>query len=469
VIKPVSRRIVRTSRFGWELSASQREELARWISADPHGWVAQEALLPSTTPGIGARGLEAQPLVLRSFATADGSSYRILPGGLIRVATDAGASVVLTQEGALAKDVWVLSSAPVTAEDIAAPDFVPSGQVVSAISPRVAEDLFWLGRYAERVEDISRLVAVTDNRWHDVHPGADPAVHDCVDVLLNALLSITVGWAAPSADEQTGPQRQLLSLIGDGRRIGTLAHDVRRIRELANTNRDQLSTDTWAVLSDLERGLAPFLGGGGSGPVTTAMTTLREALLAFAGLAAESMVRDSGWHFMDAGRRIERGVQLSRLLRSTLVARQRAAVEDLVEESTLIAAESIITHRRRYPAHSGVETLLELLLLDRDNPRSVAYQLERLAADLRRIAPPGATSDQLDDRVLHISARLLAADCTALARSEDGQRVGLGYLLDDIVLELHELAASIERTHFAHLGTLQQLVPIAGFESLESV
>ena len=51
-----------------------------------------------------------------------------------------------------------------------------AGQVVSAISPRVAEDLFWLGRYAERAEDISRLVAVTDNRWHDVHPGADPAV-----------------------------------------------------------------------------------------------------------------------------------------------------------------------------------------------------------------------------------------------------------------------------------------------------
>jgi len=179
------------------------------------------------------------------------------------------------------------------------------------------------------------------------------------------------------------------------------------------------------------------------------------------------MVRDAGWHFMDAGRRLERAVQIARLLRAGLTVQRAPAVAALVEESTLIAAESIITHRRRYPAQSGVETMLELLLLDRDNPRAIAYQLDRLGADLRRV---GASSDALQASVQDISARLLAADCEALARSDEtGRRAQLDELLGDIVDELHDLAGAIEAAHFAHRGMLQQLVPMAGFESLEAV
>jgi uncharacterized circularly permuted ATP-grasp superfamily protein/uncharacterized alpha-E superfamily protein len=455
VIKPVSRRIVRT---GSELSVQQRDELARRILAEPHAWVAQEAMRPSTAPGIGRSGLEARPMVLRSFAVSDGGSYRLLPGGLTE---SPGSGLLGTQDGAVAKDVWVLSSAPVSAEEIAAPELVGAGRVASAISPRVAEDMFWLGRYTERAEDVSRLVSVTDNRWHDMHAGSDPAIAACVEVVFDALLTVTS--ASPPAGDR---HAQIEAVIGDVDRKGTLAHDVRNIRELANANRDQLSIDTWSVLSDLEHGIAPFSTGDG-GDVVAAMTTLREALLAFAGLAAESMVRDAGWHFLDAGRRLERAVQIARLLRAGLTVQRAPAVAALVEESTLIAAESIITHRRRYPAQSGVETMLELLLLDRDNPRAIAYQLDRLGTDLRRV---GASSDALQASVQDVSARLLAADCEALARSDEtGRRAELDALLGDVVDELHDLALAIEAAHFAHRGMLRQLVPMAGFESLEAV
>jgi uncharacterized circularly permuted ATP-grasp superfamily protein/uncharacterized alpha-E superfamily protein len=475
VLKPVAREIVHTSRFGWELSASQRDDLARRITADPGGWVGQDAIHPSTAPGVGTAGLVPRPVGLRSFAVAEGSSYRVLPGGLSRAAPSRSSVVVTTQDGALAKDVWVLSSSPVTADERSPEDLV-RGQVISAISPRVAEALFWLGRYAERAEDLSRLVAVTDNRWHDVHPGVDPAVRECVDVLLHGLLDVTSQQPA-RLDGATDPHRQLHAVIGDYHRIGTLAHDVRRVRELANACRDQLSNDTWGVFAELDEVLAPFgdpssteePDAASTRDVATAMATLRAALMAFAGLAAESMVRDSGWHFMDSGRRIERALQITRLLQSCLVTRHSPAVNALVEESALVAAESGITHRRRYPAQSGVDTVLDLLLTDRDNPRSVAFQLDRLTSDLRRIAP-GSTSDELDQRLQRVSARLLSVDCSTLAEVDNaGLRGGLDEILHELIEDLHELALAVEGRHFPHLGTLQQLIPSSDLESLEAV
>jgi uncharacterized circularly permuted ATP-grasp superfamily protein/uncharacterized alpha-E superfamily protein len=476
VIKPVARRIVRTSRFGWDLSASQRDELARSIAADPGGWVGQEAIHPSTAPGVGTSGLVARPVGLRSFAVAEGGSYRVLPGGLSRAAPSPSSVVVTTQDGAFAKDVWVLSSSPVTADE-SGPDQLVRGQVISAVSPRVAEALFWLGRYAERAEGVSRLVAVTDNRWHDVHPGVDPAVPQCVDVLLQGLLNVTAQWPAP-LDGDADPHRQLHAVIGDYHRTGTLAHDVRRVRELANACRDQLSTDTWSIFADLDQVLAAFADpttseepdGVAARDVATAMRSLRAALMAFAGLASESMVRDSGWHFMDSGRRIERALQIARLLQACLVTRHSPAVNALVEESALIAAESIITHRRRYPAQSGVDTVLELLLVDRDNPRSVAFQLDRLAADLRRISPVSASDDELDQHLQRLSAQLLSIDCATLAEVDKTERrSALDELLHNLVGDLHQLALAVEEKHFAYLGTLQQLESTGELDSLEAV
>jgi uncharacterized circularly permuted ATP-grasp superfamily protein/uncharacterized alpha-E superfamily protein len=465
VLKPVSRRIVNTSRFGWQLSAGERDELARWIEAEPYGWVGQESVVPSTAPGLGGQGLEPRPVVLRSFAVADGEGYRLLPGGLSRIAPDSGSLVVTAQGGARAKDVWVLSSSPVQSDERAAPELA-RGQVVAAISPRVAEALFWLGRYAERAEDVSRLVAAADNRWQDVHPGADPAVRQCVDVLIEAVVGIASPAVRPIAPIAVDPQAGLYAVIGDSQRPGTLAHDVRRVRELASASRDQLSTDTWAILSDLERGLVRFDGVSG-GNVAMAMSTLREALMAFAGLAAESMVRDAGWRFMDIGRRLERALQIARLLRGTFVQRRLPDVDALVGESTLIAAESIITHRRRYPAQAGADAVFELLLFDRDNPRSLAFQLDHLTADLRRIDSPEPRLTEYVDRV---AGRLLALEPRSLdVVAPDGRRVELDRLLGAAVDDLHGLALAVEKAHFADQGRLQQLVPIGDFQSLESV
>jgi uncharacterized circularly permuted ATP-grasp superfamily protein/uncharacterized alpha-E superfamily protein len=480
VIKPISRRVARSSRFGWELSAAQREELIRRIEAEPYAWVGQQPLTLSTAPTATPGGLEPLPALLRTFAVAHDGGYIVLPGGLSRVAPQAGALTVSNQEGALAKDVWVLAddSAPTVGNQVDGP--VAGDPVLAAISPRVAEDLFWLGRYAERAESAARLVGVCDNRWRDSNPAADRAIDDCLAVLLGALAQLStsselaeVGEAAEfdlnATARPTGPEvgAYLLAVLGDEARPGTVAHDTRQLRELATAVRDQLSGDTWAVLARLERTLRPFAGRIDPGEIPGALTVILETLLAFAGLAAESMVRDPGWHLLDTGRRIERALQVARLLHAGLVVRAPAAVEDLVAESVLIAAESIITHRRRYGAGAGIETVLSLLLFDRDNPRGVAYQLDQLTTDLRRIAGTGEIAAVLAEQLDNLNAVLREATAVALAQPLGSERLALDEVLTTLINELHQLAEAIATTHFPTAGDLQHFPGLDPVGSLE--
>jgi uncharacterized circularly permuted ATP-grasp superfamily protein/uncharacterized alpha-E superfamily protein len=466
VVKPLSREVTGNSRVGWELSSAELDLLRARIVAEPSNWVAQEAIAASVAPAIAGNGLVALPINLRCFAVASGGTYRLMAGGMSRVSSDPEAPIVVSTPGSAVKDVWVLS----TTREVGAEDGVRlrPGQVAGAVSPRVAETLFWLGRYAERAEDVSRLIAVADNLARDQHAGRDPNVTQAGAIMLGAVYQVSAPWP-PLPVAQAPSAAALLSLVTDAGRVGSLAHDLRRVRELANASRDQLSLDTWIALGDLDNVLSGFRTGlmSPSADLGQAMTRIRAALMAFAGLAAESMVRDSGWHFLDAGRRVERALQLARLLRSCLVPAPFHGVAALVQEATLTAAESIITHRRRYLPGSGTSTVLELLLLDAGNPRSLAFQLGLLDRDLRHIPEPFADNNPPAELLAEMTAWLAALDPVALAASDGAggsSRATLDTELATLLQRLHGIADGIEQTHFPHRGMLRPLVQPVPFD-----
>jgi uncharacterized circularly permuted ATP-grasp superfamily protein/uncharacterized alpha-E superfamily protein len=488
VIKPIARAVDRSSRLGWELSERELAELVRQISAEPHAWVGQEPLAMSTAPTLRETALQPRSIVLRTFAVSDGTTYQVMPGGLTRAPLAPDTVMVSNATGAVSKDVWVLSSVTPAGDDLVAVGLLGPETVSAAVSPRVAEDLFWLGRYAERAESLTRLLRVVDNRWRDMHPAPDPALARCAVSLLEALTAVTATWPG-FAGEGAGarlaaPQAELLSLIADESRTGTLAHDLNRIRSLANAVRDQLSADTWMVLSGLDRGLLPFTNARSStqldgsdaqyGPpsfrssdeLSDGLAHLLQATLAFSGLMAESMVRDAGWYLLDAGRRLERAMQVSALLRYTLTTAYPAEAQQLVVESVLIAAESIITHRRRYPARGGVDTVLELLITDRGNPRSVAFQLDRLEDDLRHTPAAEHTMGQARKLSHALGERLQSADCSGLVEVAGDERPSLLTFLDEVGEELRRLYLLIATAHFVHPAALRPLDPYAVLEAV---
>ena len=207
--------------------------------------------------------------------------------------------------------------------------------------------------------------------------------------------------------------------------------------------REILSLDTWPVLSRLER----TMGGGlpAESPLQPLLVQVQESLLALTGIAAQNMIRDASWAYLDAGAHLERVQHTLMLFSSTLTRERPPVIEAQVVEAVLMAGESIITHRRRLATGIGpsapVESAVDILLLDPTNPRSVAHQLDRLLEDLSLV-----DDDANPVRVSAIRNRLAQVDLTKVASSS---RVELRELLGELSTSVSELSRSIRSRHFA--------------------
>jgi len=478
VLRPISRTASTATLFGWELSAEELDECRRRIEARPYGWVGQEPLTMASAPTLTPGGLVARRSVLRAFAIPRNDSYAVMPGGLTRVAPDDDGARISSQAGAISKDTWVLASEPERLTGF----WLDSGPAVQGIDPmasipsRAAENLWWLGRYAERAEAITRLLRVAYDRRNDFQGSANPAGIESLRALLVALTHTTAtypGFVGDGAQRRLeSPGRELLELVVDDGRTGTLAHSVRALLDAAYAVRDQLSADTWLVVGALDREILE-LGEPMHDPqavVSTALQRVMQGLLALGGLRSESMVRDLGWRFMDAGSRLERGLQLLSLLQATLLDARSVATDSLVLESVLTAAESIITYRRRYRSHAQLQTLLDLLLLDGGNPRSLVFGLQRLAEDLDGL-PVGPDRRLREEQrlVLEASTALRLADTEVLVeQNERGHRPALESFLGEVRGKLLEAAAAVDRVHFVHLLPRASLVGPADSRSTSS-
>ena len=469
VLKPVAREAGTSTVFGHELSTYEVSELKAKIVAAPWAWAAQALLPLATTPTLTPTGFEARRSVLRAFAVAQGDSYTVMPGGLVRVAPSATSLLISNQAGAITKDAWVLASEPEQLGGF----WLNSGPIIEAVNPvgsmpsRAAENLFWVGRYAERAEGMVRLLRVVADRRNDFSNATNPTGTMCLDLLLGALTTVSTtfpGFSDPT--NRANPGDELFDLIVESDRTGTLAHGVRHLLDAAYAVRDQLSNDTWLVIGNLDREIFELNKGVGlndrQSAVQGALSRAMQSLLALAGLHTESMVRDPGWHFMDAGRRLERALFLTAFLRATLSRENDRATDSLLLESVLTTAESIITYRRRYRSQAQVQTLLDLLLLDGGNPRSLAFQLGCLQNDIAQLPRSlSSVQDRLsaEERLLlEATTALRLADTANLATvNENGERLDLVVFLDKLHSSLRGIANAIDAEHFARQMPQQSL------------
>lgn len=456
VLKPVARPVGPGAVMGSTLSSAQLDDLRRRIVAHPHGWVGQAELSLPCAPTLTDDGLSPRRMVLRSFLVSRRGSFMAMTGGLTRVADGAEAGLIANQSGAWSKDTWILSSEPEASTGFwleEGPSLVSVAPELS-VSARAGENLFWLSRYAERAEDAVRLLRVVHDRRNEFQHAANPAGTACLTTLYQALTHVTTTYPGFVGGDIEHPTLELSSLVFDGDRPGSVAFAVHSLMGSARAVRDQLSLDTWSVLAGLERDLAEGNRHGGdrtAGMVPT-LTAVLQRLLALAGLEAESLVRDPGWRFQDAGRRVERAIHLASLLRVTLTIERDQATDSLLLESVLTAAESIITYRRRYRSKARVATVLDLLLLDATNPRSILYQLQRLGEAAASF--PSSTAGRLDEvqrLVLEATTAVRVVDTAALARTDgDGTRPALDAFLWRLVDQLMGVADAIDRLHFTH-------------------
>lgn len=353
--------------FGADLDDEGLADLKARLNAHPERFVAQELIRMSQAPVLGStdqRRLAARGVGLRVFAAATPAGYVVMPGGLTRVASTRNQRVVSMQRGGQSKDTWVLSSAPVdTAFTLLRTTVSPSDLVTlrAGIPSRLAENLFWFGRYEERCDDCARLLRLALNlSLQDT---------DAEDNARAPVIALAKSFQLFDADGEED-DRTLLSAATNLKHRYGLPSNLRALEGIAFNLRDRMSLDNWrsinALLKDpvLKRDVA-------LGDALAWLDRTITSMMTLSGFALDGMTRDDGWRLLSIGRRLERLAFLCLALRIAFREGLHSGLGWLLE-----LADSTVTYRSRYLARPEWLPVLDLLVMDRANPRSVMFQAD---------------------------------------------------------------------------------------------
>jgi uncharacterized circularly permuted ATP-grasp superfamily protein/uncharacterized alpha-E superfamily protein len=426
-------------------------ELRRRILTEPHRYVARELLPLSQAPAWSDRtGTVSRQVTVRTFTIYDGSVYRPLIGGLATLA-DAGGLAPVT------KDVWVLKGSPDDPDqgiaELAPPALAGS---IPAVAPRALADMYWAGRYAERAEDLLRLV-LTGQAYAERFDTASTSSGGHALAALHRATTLLCGRRhARSADE-------LRSLLLDADREGSAAQSFEALREALEGVRDQLSNDTWRVFGAVDRSAAVLRRSRHPQGIADAAGRMLTGVLSLQGVTA-NMIQDAGWRMIELGRYLERALQVCLLLRATAAPVRGGDAERAVLEATLMAAESSVTHRRRHRGDARMAGALELLVTDAANPRSMAFALARVGDHLRAL--PSSTGSTRPERLIDdLAATVTAVDLTALAAPTNDVPSALAVYLDETAEQLQRLSDAILSVHVESGPPAQSLMLVDEAES----
>jgi uncharacterized circularly permuted ATP-grasp superfamily protein/uncharacterized alpha-E superfamily protein len=438
-----------SAKLGADMSAGDRDDAIARIKRRGETLVLQEVSPLGLAPVFEKGRFSPKPVSLRVFAAWTPKGWMVMPGGLTRVAADDTVRALSMQSGASSKDAWVISETPVD-------NFTLLGQGARALEvkrqgesapSRAMDNLFWLGRYAERTEAFVRILRAVTSRLID-----DPA--NALEVARKLLIPFSHASDNPieeiASEQALAEELQLLVFSPYNSR--SLQRLLARVEQTGWSVRDRLSLDTWRSIHALAaREVLPAQ----DAPFDAAATRLYlDGLVAraaaLAGLSAENMTRGPNYLFLDLGRRLERALHLAWLLRQTVAAPDARETEHM--RILLEIDDSAMTYRSRYFNVFQLVPFIDLLMLDEHNPRSCAFQLAAIESHLKEL--PRITLAQRSD----VPRRIVQEMRTALANTnparlslcEKGERPGVIELADAIISSTAELSDALADAYFQH-------------------
>jgi uncharacterized alpha-E superfamily protein len=373
VIKPAFRvRGAVATRYGALLSARERDALRANIEARPGEYCGQERLLLGTTPAWCSGALQPVPFVMRLFVAWHDGDYRVMPGGLTRFDPSGADAIVSLQRGSATKDIWVLSSGPT--EDPPPP---PAETTAALHSPestpsRLADNLYWFGRYLERTAHTLRLLEQVDPILRDEVSTLDPTVaRDFLSALLVRLMD------SVDKDASNAELAEFIRIEAcNAEHAGSLASNLAQLIRVLEQIKVNLPPEFWRILRRL-RSIA-------SQDRLLADTDLGQQLSSLEALGNETLAHDTGWHFLNIGRRVERARHLVFLADELLLPDRPngepvAAPSEFRLQTMLHFTDTLFIYRSIYHSIYQPASILAWLVCAPENPRGLRFQAERIA------------------------------------------------------------------------------------------
>ena len=469
------------------LSTRELDEWAGRLVRRSDDYTVQAYLPLSQTPTWHGNRLAPRSAMLRVFAVADGSgSWQVLPGGLARLAGP-NDKIASMQQGGSSADVWAMAetSAPAGSASIRSSSGKKSRMATEAhtepgvqaspihlarhkppVTSRAAENLFWLGRYTERTENAIRLAQLTLQSLSGEDQSSPPLLAWLSELAVkNGLVLDTV---PPATQARRVFERSLISSLADTERAASVGYNLRALKGAASAVRERLSQEQWHVIvraeEDFFRRCESFTGP--DHPVTQALEyssvealrALESAssfLAAMTGAQTDRMTRDDGWRLLSTGRHIER---LNTLAAALMLGFETGAVHDEGGFGAIVALfDSTITFHAQYQQQRDVAALLDLLVLDRDNPRSLGWVAQTLRGRLARLAENTVDAPQpvpdLTPGLPDPGSWQLSDLCTPAPELPQDQRYeGLLAQLGQCCNAAFELSDTLSRRYFSHVA-----------------
>ena len=488
VIKPTYPGSGMESVIGHTLSRRELDEWAGRIVRRGEDYTVQAYLpLPQTPTWQGER-ISPRSAMLRVFAVADGNgSWQVLPGGLARLAGK-NENMSSMQHGGSSADVWVLgdsstsrATAPRTEQPAPAWATAPLRHR-PPVTSRAAENLFWLGRYTERAENSTRLAQITLQCLGGEDQTSQPLLAWLTSMAVgNALVLDTV---PPATQARRVFERALIANLADTEQAASVGYNLRALKSAASAVRERLSQEQWHMIVRTETdffqrcsvfspmGQTQSQGGQSQSQSSQylleyssveALRALESAsgfLSAMTGAQTDRMTRDDGWRLLSMGRLIER---LNTLAGALVRGFETGSVFEEGGFNAMVALfDSTITFHAQYQQRRDIPALLDLLVLDRDNPRSLGWVVQTLRGRLAKLA--GSAPGHMPDLAMELpdpGSWALADLCQGSPASEDDEGGSQHYghlvqLLEQCCDAALDLSDTLSRRYFSHAASGSQ-------------
>jgi uncharacterized circularly permuted ATP-grasp superfamily protein/uncharacterized alpha-E superfamily protein len=448
----------RISFIGPDLSKEELNQLREAIHRKGFQFVGREIVSPSTTPFWSEQHkFTSVPMTLRVYLTATANGYRVMPGGLARVSVKSDPRGHWHEPGDFSKDVWVLRT-----DSLEKPSVVVQPHLAVQLKrggrdlpSRTADNVFWFGRYVERAEGAVRLLRSLVSRLSG-EAGLSPDSEIVRRLISLLLFKEQVSQRKAKRALEGGPQvvkRELWALLFDSDSQDGLSQVLGNVHRTAELLRHRLSLDTWQILMELSTIPQTWSQQHGQSldEALRLLSRMVHHLAALNGMILENMTRSYAWRFLDMGRRLERMRDTTKLIRHLSTRGNSETTEAL--SLLLELADGSLTYRTRYRSEPNLASVMDLLLIDDTNPRSVLFQLLNVEEHLHALPRDAsqATLPPAERLVTRLIADLRLADVMVLAQShKSGVRGGLDRTVRNLESGVHELSDIVALTYFSH-------------------